>query len=394
MENFEYCNPTRVIFGKGEIGKVGPETRKLAGRVLLVTGRGSVKRTGVFDRVAGSLEDAGVEFVELDGVRSNPLLSKTREGVALVRERGLEAVVALGGGSVMDTGKAVAAGVLLEEGDLWDLFTGRQGIHGALPVVAVPTLAASGSEMNGYMVITNEETGHKLATGSPFLHPRCSILDPSTTYSVPGDYTAYGGVDALCHLLEPYFNGPAPFTPVQDRMAEGLVEAILEATPRAVEEPGEYRWRAAMMWAASLALCGLTKAGVGEHRFPVHLVEHSVSALFDVPHGAGLAALLPGWMAWYARAKPGKLAQLGRRIWRVEERDDRAAAMECILRLQGWFSALGCPTCLKDLGISARDHGRLAENASFQARVWGIDDEYDVERIEEILGWCQDAQKG
>ncbi len=388
MENFEFQNPTRIIFGRGELDRAGLETRRYARKVLLVTGMGSVKRSGVFRQVADSLERAGVEFVELQGVRSNPVISGVREGIRLVREERAQAIMALGGGSVMDTGKAVAAGACLRDGDPWDFFTGSRVIQEALPVIAIPTLAASGSEMNGYMVITDEESGHKLAVGSPFIYPRVSILDPSVTFSVPGDYTAYGGVDAVCHLLEPYFNGPAPFTPVQDRLVEGLISVILEATPASIRKPDDYNARAALMWSATLALCGLTKAGVGTHYFPVHLMEHALSAIFHVPHGAGLAALLPGWMTWRSETHPGKIARLGRRVWGLEAKDDAALSHKTVDALRQWLGEIGCPKSLRDLGITGKDYRRIANNASFQASIWGIEQDYGVETMVTILGYC------
>ncbi len=390
MENFEFYNPTRIIFGKGKIRKAGPETIKLARKVLLVTGMGSVKRAGIFQQVADSLDKAGLEFIELEGVKPNPNVAKVREGIHLVREHNLEAVVALGGGSVMDTGKAVAAGACLDDGDVWDLFTGKKEIQKALPVITIPTLAASGSEMNGYMVITNEESDYKLATGSPHVYPRFSILDPTTTYSVPADHTAYGGVDAVCHLLEPYFNGPAPCTPVQDHLAEGLIMTILEATTAALENPRDYNTRATLMWGATLALCGLTKAGVGDHHFPVHLMEHALSAKYHVPHGAGLAALLPGWMSWYSLSAPDKVAQLGWRVWGIEAGDKAEGAKKAIKAFRSWLKEIRCPTCLRDLDVSPEDHQGLAENAFFQARIWGMDKEYTVERMKTILRFCQE----
>ncbi len=387
MENFEFHNPTRIIFGRGELDKTGLETRRFAQRVLLVTGRGSVKKNGVFQRVADSLAQAEVEFAELSGIQSNPLLSRVREGIRLVGEKDLQAIVALGGGSVMDTGKAIAAGACLEEGDVWDFFTGGRVIQKALPVVAIPTLAASGSEMNGYMVITDDDSGYKLAVGSPYVYPRVSILDPSTTFTVPEDYTAFGGVDAVCHLLEPYFNGPALYTPIQDRLAEGLIITILEATRASIQTPDDYEARATLMWSATLALCGLTKAGVGSHYFPVHLIEHALSAIFHVPHGAGLASLLPGWMTWRAERQPEKIAQLGRRVWDLEANDNAALSIKTVEALKSWFDEIGCPSCLRDLGVTRQDHQRIAENASFQAGIWGMED-YSVKTMVTILQYC------
>ncbi|MGB9496271.1 MAG: iron-containing alcohol dehydrogenase [Dissulfuribacterales bacterium] len=389
MDNFEYQNSTRIIFGKGEVSKIGRVVRPFGSNVLLVTGRESLKKSGLYQKVKDRLEEEGISVVDLDGVRSNPLLSRVRDGIRMAKDYGIQAVLGIGGGSVMDTAKAVAAGAVMEQGDVWDFFTGERTVEKALPVITVPTLAASGSEMNGFMVITDEESRHKLAAGSLHLYPRVSILDPTTTYTVSADYTAYGGVDAVCHLLEPYFNGPDPNTPLQDRMAEGLIRTIMDTTEACIKSPEDYESRATMMWASSLALCGLTKAGVGDHHFPVHLIEHAVSALFSVAHGEGLAALLPGWMTWWAQDHPEKTAQLGERIWGISGKDVSEKSEACIDALRSWFDNIGCPKNLSDIGIKTGDHERLAENAVFQAEIWGMSGTYSVENIKNVLAYCQ-----
>jgi alcohol dehydrogenase YqhD (iron-dependent ADH family) len=389
MDSFEYQNSTRIVFGKGEVSRVGKVVWPFGSNILLVTGKGSLKKNGFYQRVRDWLKEEGITPLDLDGIQPNPVLSRVRDGIRMARDHGIQAVLALGGGSVMDTAKAVAAGAVMEQGNVWDFFTRKRTIKKALPVIAVPTLAASGSEMNGFMVITDEESKHKLAAGSLHLYPRVSILDPTTTYTVPADYTAYGGVDAVCHLLEPYFNGPDPYTTLQDRMAEGLIRTIMDATEACIKDPEDYEARATMMWASSLALCGLTKAGVGHHHFPVHLIEHAVSVLFSVPHGAGLAALLPGWMTWWAQDHPEKPAQLGERIWGVSGKGLLEGAEAGIDALRSWFVGIGCPKNLSDIGIRAEDHGRLAENAALQAEIWGISGTYSVENIKAVLAYCQ-----
>jgi alcohol dehydrogenase YqhD (iron-dependent ADH family) len=389
MDNFEYQNFTRIVFGKGEVSKVGKVVRPFGSNILLVTGKESLKKSGLYQRVRDWLEEEGITVADLDGVQPNPLLSIVHDGIRIIKDQGIQVVLALGGGSVMDTAKAVAAGAAMEQGDVWDFFTRRRTVEKALPVITVPTLAASGSEMNGFMVITDEESKHKLSTGSPHLYPKVSILDPTTTYTVPADYTAYGGVDAVCHLLEPYFNGPDPNTPLQDRMAEGLIRTIMDATEACIKSPEDYESRATMMWASSLALCGLTKAGVGAHHFPVHLIEHAVSVLFFVAHGEGLAALLPGWMTWWAQDHPKKTSQLGERIWGISGKDISEKSEAGIDALRSWFDSIGCPKNLSDIGIRAEDHVRLAENAVFQAEIWGISGTYSVENIKTVLAYCQ-----
>lgn len=399
MENFEFQNTTRIIFGRDQSARIALETKKWAERILLVTGKRSARRSGLLKKTITLLHNEGIEVCNLSGVQSNPLLSKVKEGIESVKGKDIQAVVAVGGGSVMDTAKAVAAGALLADGDVWDFFEGGREIKDALPVLTVPTIAASGSEMNGFMVITNEKTGLKLATGSQAIYPKVSILDPCLTFTVPADYTAYGGVDAVCHLLEPYFNGPAPHTPVQDSLAEGLIETIMRSTESCLTAPRDYEARADLMWGASLALCGLTKAGVGEHHFPVHLIEHSISAIYGIPHGAGLAALLPGWMKWRVETgHPGKIARMGMRVFKLKPpslsdkgglEGQESLAMESIAAFEGWLSRIGCPLGLVDIGIKADAHAAIAQNALQQAMIWGMDRQYDEKTICRILAYCQ-----
>jgi alcohol dehydrogenase YqhD (iron-dependent ADH family) len=384
MDDFEFYNNTRIIFGRDSVCKAGKRVSGLADSILLVVGSASARKSGLLDRVAQDMEDNGVKVELLEGVRSNPLLSKVYEGIELAIRKDIQAVVALGGGSVMDTAKAIAAGSVADH-DVWDFFKGRKVVSGALPVVTIPTLAASGSEMNGFMVITDEMSGYKLAAGSELLFPRFSILDPVLTFSVSPYYTACGAVDAVCHILESYFNGPALHTPVTDRMAEGIVASIIPVASLCLREPENYDARAALMWASSLALSGLCKAGVGEHFFPVHLLEHSVSALFPVAHGAGLAALLPGWMRWHARVDGGadKIVQLGKRIFGTGN-----SAQSVINVLSGWMQNLGLPVTLSGLDIKEDDIGRLADNALYQARIWGVDTIYSHGVMKDIFLEC------
>lgn len=390
MDNFEFHNPVKIIFGRRKVAEAGVHVSRVARTVLLCTGMGSVKKNGIFDTVVQGLDRNGVSWVELEGIQSNPLLSKVREGIEIVRREGLEAVMAVGGGSVMDTAKAVAAGSLMERGDIWDCFLGKEEIKDALPVVTVPTLAASGSEMNGFMVITNEKNMLKLAAGSPHVYPVISILDPELTYTVPANYTAYGGVDAICHLLEPFFNGSWPDTPIQDGITYGLVKAIIQSTDACLKSPQSYTARANLMWGATLALNGLTKAGVGQHFFPVHLIEHSLSALYHVPHGAGLSALLPGWMEWYADSgSRERIAEFGCGVYGLDKGGtDAELAVRTILIFSRWLKSIGCPWDLAHLSIPVSAHADIAENAMVQGAIWGIDQDYTKEVIVNILDRC------
>ena len=386
MHNFVYHNPTKILFGRGTIESIGPETRAWGRRGLLVYGQDSLKHNGLYDRIVKALHEAEVDIVEHGGVRSNPLLSHVRQGVQLAKEHNVEVIVAAGGGSVIDTAKAIAAGTPVEH-DVWKFFTGKRGIKTALPVTAVLTLAASGSEMNSGMVITNDETREKFGFGHRLLHPKTSILDPEATFSVPPDYTVYGAVDAISHVLEFYMTAADPDSPVQDRLMEGLIENAMTACTRCLRDPLDYNGRANLMWTATLALNGLTAAGLGRVGFPMHLIEHSLSALYDVPHGAGLAVVMLGWLRAHRQLSAVRIAGLGRRIFCLTEQEPAAAATQTIARLHTWLHRVKAPLTLGDLNIPPEDIPRIADNTKGLARLWRLRD-YTPERVDAILRQC------
>ena len=383
MHNFVWYNPTKILFGKGTIPAIGLETAAFGRRCLLVYGGGSIKKNGIYDTVVTALREAGLDIVEHGGVRANPLLSHVREGIAKARAHGVEVIVAVGGGSVLDSAKAICAGAVVDH-DVWKFFTGKKGIKKALPLTTVLTLAASASEMNSGMVLTRDDTREKFGFGSQQLFPKVSILDPEATYSVPPHYTAYGAVDAIAHVLEFYMTKEDPATPVQDRIMEGLIESAMDSCDRCLADPRDYQGRADLMWTATLALNGLTGAGVGRAGFPMHMIEHSLSALYDVAHGAGLAVVIPGWLRWRVRADTRRLEQLGDRVFGISGPD---AAAETIARLEQWFARISCPIRLEQLGISGSEIPAVAANAVKLARVWRLD-AYTAEVIEEILRLC------
>lgn len=385
MQNFVFHNPTTVLFGAGMVEKIGAETRNLGHRALLVYGRRSIRESGLYDKVTGLLAGAGVEVIDHGGVTPNPLLDHVRRGIDLVRENRVDVVVAVGGGSVIDSAKAISAGSLVDH-DVWLFFRGKKGVRKTLPLLTLLTLAGSGSEMNGGMVVTNEETRQKIGVGNRFLHPRVSILDPTLTFSVPPDYTAYGAVDAISHVLEFYFTTRDPSTPVQDRLMEGLVINLMESCERVLADPFDYQGRADLMWCATLALNGLTAAGLGRVDFPMHLLEHSLSGLYNVAHGAGLAVIMPAWMRWQADKLPDKFAQFAERVFGLHG-PRKEVAHQGIDHLQNWFVSIHCPATLGELGIAAEAIPALAENSRAQARLWRLK-KYSPELITEVLEKC------
>lgn len=386
MENFEFWNPTKIIFGKDTISQIGQETQKFGGKVLLVYGKSSIKKNGVYDKVISSLRAAQLEVVEFSGVKSNPVLSHAQEGIALVKKEGIDVIVAVGGGSVIDEGKAIAVGAKTDR-DIWDFCIYKATVEDALPVLAVLTLAATGSEMNFGSVITNEATQQKFAIETPHIFPKVSILDPTATYTVPKTYTAYGAVDIISHATEGYFNCEDSWTPIQDRLVEGLVKTVMECAEKLLENSEDYQARATMMWASTLALNGLPVAGIGEYEFPTHMIEHSLSSLYDMAHGAGLSIVTPGWMKYAYKKSPEKFAQFAERVFDIQEGSAEKTAEKGIETLQAWFDKIGSPTTLAAANIPAGDIPKIAENAEQAAVLWELKG-YTTEVIIEILNLC------
>lgn len=349
---FEYQNPTRIIFGAGMLSRLGEVAREHGTKALLVTGGGSVKRNGVFDRAVESLKSAGVSVVECGGVEPNPRLSSVKRGGELAKKEGCDVVIALGGGSVMDAAKVMAAAVFYE-GDVWDMFAhgqaNRRLPERALPIITVPTLAATGSEMNGGAVITDEKTTIKSFVHGKCLYPAVAVVDPELTVSVPKDQTAYGVCDLITHVTEAYFNG-VDGTPVQDHFAEGVILTALEYGPKAVADGNDLEARTQVQWASVVALNGWVQAGTLSP-YPVHMIEHTLSAQHDIAHGAGLAIVNPAWMRLAAKTRPERFAQFAQRIFGIENDDPVAAAMEGIDRFEAFHRSIGCPTRLSECGI-------------------------------------------
>lgn len=377
MFDFTFHNPTKIIFGAGKETLIGSELNG-AGitRVLLLYGRNSVIKSGLLDRVMTSLKDAKITCTQFGGVVSNPVLSHTREGVALARRDKVEAILAVGGGSVLDEAKAIAVGALSNE-DVWQFFIGKE-VERALPVFTILTLAATGSEMNGNSVVTNAETRQKYNISSPHVYPQVSILNPKLTHSVPLNYTAYSAVDAIAHVIEGYFT-KQPGTHLQDRLVEGIIKTVIETTDLVMAEPNHAKARSSFMWTATLALNGLTPAGIGEYNFPNHMIEHALSAIYNIPHGAGLSIVMPAWMKWYLAKNPNQFARFAREIFELDSGEAGIAALE------QWFVSIKSPVRLGEVEIPAADIGMIAENAEGLARQWGIGELYPKETIGEIL---------
>lgn len=356
MDNFSYYSPTLYEFGRGTEEKVGMLTFLTgATKVMIVYGKAYAKNNGLIDRMSVALDTIGIEHVELSGVEPNPTDDKVREGIALARAKKVDGMLAIGGGSVIDTAKAIAAGVPYD-GDFWDFFVGKAQVKDALPVGVVLTIPGSGSEGSGNCVITRNEDHVKLSLRTDsILRPRFAVVNPEMTFTLSAWQTAVGITDMMAHVMERYFS-TTPRVEVTDRLAEGLLMALIAEAPRALTDPTDYQARANIEWAGTLAHNGLVGCGRRED-WVSHAMEHEISAMYPkVAHGAGLAVVFPAWLAFMAHHKPSKVAQLGRRVFGVEARDDRSAAIEAVAQLKAFFTAvLRMPSTFKGLGIEDPD---------------------------------------
>lgn len=362
MEKFQLFMPTRYYFGVGEYRRIGQETAKFGKKVLLVSGKGSLKKSGLYGEIVALLQKESIEVFHLDGIDPNPRLATCFQGMEICRQKKIEAVVAVGGGSVLDTAKAVAAGTL-DQGDFWDIFLVKRKLTGALPVITIPTLAATGSEYNSTMVIFNEKTGEKFAVGSEHIYPKVSIIDPSLTVSVPRTHTVYGSIDIISHALEPYLSGRGQ-TPVSDRLAESIFTTVMEATEIVLENPGDLTARGSLMWCSTMALCGIAGVGYGDRHYNAHTIEHELSATLDIAHGAGLAVVLPAVMKHATQNHPAKLAQLAARVFKIEKQwyeEDLTLGLKATEAFKAWCQKLGAPVTLQEIGIKREELTGYAE---------------------------------
>lgn len=362
MKNFNFHTPTKILFGKNKVSEIGPEIKQFGSRVLLVYGGGSVKKIGLYDQVVEQLRNHNLSFVELSGVQPNPRITSVREGVRLCREHKLDFILAMGGGSVIDASKAIAAGVNYQ-GDPWDFPMRKARVENPLPIGTILTLAATGSEMNGNAVITNEETQEKRGMASDLLKPKFSVLDPVYTFSVNRYHTAAGTVDMMSHLFENYF-APGEGTFVQDSIAEAILKTCIKYGPIALDEPENYEARANLLWAGSLALNGLTVTGKLMGDWATHAIEHEVSAIYDLTHGAGLAIIHPVWMKYVLNEKTApKFARMARNVWNVDDPNDLSAAEKGIDAIRKFFTSLGMPATLSEVNIPDEHFEEMGQKA-------------------------------
>ncbi|WP_201318661.1 iron-containing alcohol dehydrogenase [Paenibacillus sp. EPM92] len=364
MNSFTFHNPTKILFGAGMADQLGQQVAELGSQtVLLVYGGGSIKRTGLYDRVIKQLHQIGARIVELPGVEPNPRVSTVRRGIKLCRDEVVDLVLAVGGGSVIDAAKAVAVGVPYE-GDVWDFLLRKAKIEAALPIATVLTLSATGSEMNGGAVITDWEQNLKKSFSSPYAFPKFSILDPTLTYTVPANQTVNGIVDMMSHVMEQYFSQTTD-TPLQERLCESILQTVIENGEKALQEPAHPEARANLMLCGTYALNGgMISVGM-QGDWATHAMEHEVSAIYDIAHAEGLSIIFPNWMKYVYRDRIDRFVQFAVRVWGIEPegKSDEEIALAGIQATREYFTRIGAPSRLSDLNIGEESLPRMAEEA-------------------------------
>jgi hypothetical protein len=363
MRNFTFRNATRIIFGKGMENTVGEEILPYSSKVLLVYGGGSIKLSGLYDRVVESLRKSGIDFMELPGVKPNPRLELAIEGVRICKEHEIGFILSVGGGSAGDTAKAISAGACYD-GELWDLFEGKAKVKDVLPVGIILTLPATGTESSTSTVLTKEEGLLKVGLGSELLRPAFAILNPELTFTLPPYQTAAGACDIMGHLIERYFTNE-PDVDFTDRLIEASLKTIIHHAPIVLREPTNYASRAEIMWAGTLAHNGLLSTGrVGD--WASHAIEHELSALYDIAHGAGLSIIYPAWMTHVYRHNVNRFMQFAVKVWDVDMSFDspEAIALEGIARMKEFFRKLGLPVSFEDADLPEGDIEEMADKCT------------------------------
>ncbi|WNB91761.1 iron-containing alcohol dehydrogenase [Bacillus sp. NEB1478] len=383
MNKFLQYNPTKLFFGKGEVQQISNVLDKDL-NVLIVYGGGSIKKNGVYEDVIVELNKAGATIFELSGVEPNPRLTTVHKGVDICKTEKIDFILAVGGGSVIDCTKAISAGAKYD-GDAWDLITQNAPIEDALPFGTVLTLAATGSEMNSISVITNWETKDKLGWGSPFVFPAFSILDPSYTFSVPRDQTVYGIVDSMSHALESYFHRTEN-TPMIDGFIESLLRTAIATGPKLLENLESFEHRETMMYLSTTAFNGTLSNGTDGGDWATHRIEHAISAVYDIPHGGGLAILFPNWLEHVLEEDPSRVKQLAVNVFGIstENKSDMEVAKEGAKALRDFWNSLGAPSKLSDYNIDDSEFDAMVDKTFIKPGV-GTYKEMDYDSVRDIL---------
>jgi hypothetical protein len=371
MNNFSFQNTTRIIFGKGTENSVGAEVRKYSKKVLLHYGGGSIKKSGLYDKVISSLKAEGIDYIELGGVQPNPRLSLVYEGIELCRKNGIDFILAVGGGSVIDSAKGIAVGMCYE-GDVWDLYTRKGYADRALPIGVILTIPAAGSESSGASVVTKEEGQLKRDIGYDFLRPQFAILDPELCFTLPAYQVACGAADIMAHIMERYFTN-TPNVELTDRLSEATLTTVINNVPAVLAKPDDYDAFAEIMWAGTFAHNDLLGTG-REQDWASHNIEHELSGIYDIAHGAGLAIIFPAWMKYVYKQNINRFVQFAARVWKVEQdfQNPEKTALEGIARIEAFFRSIGLPVRLSEAGIGEDRFEEMAEKCAGSGTIGGF----------------------
>lgn len=366
MESFVFRNPVKIIFGIGEINKTGEEAAKLGKKALIVTGKSHVKTSGLLDKIAGYLKDAGVDYYHFEGIEPNPRSTTIDKAGQVARDNGCDLVLGVGGGSTMDASKAIAI-VAVSGIPVWEYVYNEdpkkiRTADSALPIMLIPTVAATASEGNRGGVITNWETNQKVGLFSEFMYPKTSIVDPELTASVGRQTTIDGAMDIMSHVIETYMTGPEN-TPLQDRFSEGIIRTVMENLEILLDNPKDLDARANMSWCSTMALLGPVNLG-RPGPFPLHFIEHVISAHYDIAHGRGLAIMFPPLMRLTYKERPYKFAQLAKNIFfiNIDNMEPEKAALEFIERFEKWMKKVGMYNRLSESGIGKEKIDIMADD--------------------------------
>lgn len=377
MQDFSFYNPTKIEFGKGKEKNIGSYMSEFgAKRTLVVYGSDRVKKSGLFEVAINSLKANNIEFTELGGVKSNPVLTKVRQGVKIAKEFKADSVLAIGGGSVLDSCKAIAAGAVYD-GDVWDFFVNKSADK-ALMIFDIITLAATGSEMNRGGVVTNEETKEKFGCDGVALYPKVSVINPELQKTVSKDYLVYSASDIIAHSIEGYFTANTHPELIRAYI-EANIKTVMKTTEILLKEPENYEARGDFAWAATMALNGLTYVGISGYSYPNHMIEHAMSAVTDCPHGAGLSVVMPAWMKFYKERNSKAFERFAKEIFGLNSADDGINA------LKAWFEKVGTPTKLSQVGVNEANLGEIIDLANSYTNSWGESEIYTKENLAKIF---------
>lgn len=375
MENFKIYNPTTLHFGKDVIQQLATVIKGYGKRVLLVYGKESIKKNGIYDHVIAQLNMTGAEVFEYKGIKSNPIVEDVDAAAQLGRKEKVDMILAVGGGSVIDSAKAIAVAIPVQH-SAWDFYINKVKPQKAVPLIAILTLAATGTEMNMFAVVQNQQDGHKFGYGHPLMYPAHSFLDPAYTFSVPRDYTAYGIADLIAHCLENYFGaGDASLT---DRFIFSIISEAVDYAPKVLAEPRNYEYRAAIMYAATAALNGMTSYGKGIGDWGVHSFGHVLSLLYDIPHGASLSIVYPAWLKFHLEKLDAKINKFGLSVFGTRN------AADAIMALEQFFSSISCPVNLAQAGIGSDKKPEILK-ALIHNKVEGVHQKFNPKQLESLL---------